>query len=69
MAAGRPPSVHGEPLDDSVDALGVGVGVGLGLVTMSRKYRRDRDIYDQGRVALAPQLGRGLAGVALTGRF
>ena len=51
------------------DAGAAMAGTGGALLTHTLTYKRDRSVYDRGRVLVTPMAGRGRLGVAVGGAF
>jgi hypothetical protein len=52
-----------------LDASAIAMGTGAGLLTWGLRYRRDARMYERARIAIAPGIQRGGAGLSISGRF
>lgn len=52
-----------------LDASAISMGTGAGLLAWGLRYRRDARMYERARIAIAPGMQRGGAGLSISGRF
>ena len=52
-----------------LDASAIAMGTGAGLLAWGLRYRRDARMYERARIAIAPGIQRGGAGLSISGRF